>query len=207
MGRWWHQGMSSDLPFGLLANLHISGLDGIGRIWDLRTGRTAMVLEGHLKPIFATTFAPNSFVPFTNLLNSPADSLRRHQIATGSGDDTVRIWDMRTLKALHVIPAHKSNVADIRYFRGPYPSPASDNVEARYQSGLYFATAGYDGLVRVWSADDWQLVKSVATDAGKVMSVDVSSDGKFIAAASWNRSFQLFAPEGADTEVTMTDAT
>ncbi|KAH7105758.1 WD40 repeat-like protein [Auriculariales sp. MPI-PUGE-AT-0066] len=157
------------------------GLDGVGRIWDLRTGRTAMVLDGHLKPIFATSFAPNCY-----------------QIATGSGDDTVRIWDMRTLKALHIIPAHKSNVADVRYFRGSFPAPDSENIEARYRAGLYFATAGYDGLLRVWSADDWQLVKSLATDAGKVMSCDVSSDAKFIAAGSWNRSFQLFAPEGAD---------
>lgn len=104
---------------------------------------------------------------------------------------------MRTLKALHIIPAHKSNVVDVRYFRGPFPAADPNDRDARYRVGLYFATAGYDGLVRVWSADDWQLVRSVATDAGKVMSVDVSSDPKFIAAGSWNRSFQLFTPEGA----------
>jgi U4/U6 small nuclear ribonucleoprotein PRP4 len=33
------------------------------------------------------------------------------------------------------------------------------------------------------------------TDAGKVMSVDISSDAKYIASGSYNRSYQLFAPE------------
>jgi U4/U6 small nuclear ribonucleoprotein PRP4 len=36
-----------------------SGFDAIGRVWDLRTGRTAMVLDGHVKEILAMDFAPN----------------------------------------------------------------------------------------------------------------------------------------------------
>lgn len=39
-----------------------SGLDGIGRVWDLRTGRTAMVLDGHAQAIFGLDFSPNGFV-------------------------------------------------------------------------------------------------------------------------------------------------
>jgi len=77
----------------------------------------------------------------------------------------------------------------------------SHQVEAaeRYRSGLYLASAGYDGFVKIWSADDWQLLRSLPTDAGKVMSVDLSSDGKYIASGSYNRSYQLFAPN--DLEV------
>jgi len=36
-----------------------SGLDAIGRVWDLRTGRTAMVLDGHVQAIYAISFSPN----------------------------------------------------------------------------------------------------------------------------------------------------
>ena len=36
-----------------------SGWDAIGRVWDLRTGRTAMVLDGHVREILALDFAPN----------------------------------------------------------------------------------------------------------------------------------------------------
>ena len=36
-----------------------AGLDAIGRIWDLRTGRTAMVLDGHVEGILSLAFAPN----------------------------------------------------------------------------------------------------------------------------------------------------
>ncbi|KAH0582718.1 U4/U6 small nuclear ribonucleoprotein Prp4 [Termitomyces sp. J132] len=184
------------------------GLDAIGRVWDLRTGRTAMVLDGHVQSIFSIGFSPNGY-----------------QIATGAGDDTIRIWDMRSLKSLYTIPAHLSNVSDVRFFYAndlffkfvtpPPPNdidmdgadadksndtPPRDTAatlleEWKYRSGLFFASAGYDGLVKLWSADDWQLLRTLSTDAGKVMSVDISSDGSLIASGTYNRNFQLFAPE------------
>ena len=162
----------------------------------------------------------------SNLETDPHD---RYQIATGSGDDTIRIWDMRSLKALYTIPAHLSNVADVRFFRAqeafPYvqaqpppdvemngadekgaDKPSADGKpqvngasyteeEWKFRSGLYLASAGYDGFVKLWSADDWQLLRTLPTDGGKVMSVDLSSDAKLLASGTYNRNFQLFAPE------------
>jgi WD40 repeat protein len=43
----------------LTTELESSGLDAFGRIWDLRTGKTAMVLDGHVQPIYAIDFSPN----------------------------------------------------------------------------------------------------------------------------------------------------
>jgi U4/U6 small nuclear ribonucleoprotein PRP4 len=72
---------------------------------------------------------------------------------------------------------------------------AEESEDDRFTAGLYLISAGYDGLVKIWSADDWQLIRALATDAGKVMSVDIAAGGKYIASGSWNRSYQLFAPE------------
>lgn len=159
------------------------GLDAIGRVWDLRTGKTAMVLDGHVRDILAVDFAPNG-----------------HQVATGSNDDTVRIWDMRSLKSIYTIAAHGSTVSDLTFFRSadnqfPYtlssaskasgsdPDKSSDAPDAGVAGttaplnidGIFMATSGYDGLVKLWSADDWQLIKAVGNpNGGKIMSVDVA---------------------------------
>ena len=153
---------------------------------------------------------------------------------------------MRALNALYTIPAHLSNVSDVRFFRSdgtvpahivkrqasgvtqingvpeeepeepeepsgdgdeskdgsapPLPLTAEQKQEAlaqewRYRPGLYFASAGYDGLVKVWSADDWQLLLTLQTDGSKAMSVDLSADSKLLVSGTYNRNFQLFASE------------
>lgn len=68
-----------------------------GRVWDLRTGRSIMLLEGHVKAILALDFAPNGY-----------------QCASGSEDHSVRIWDLRKHGALYTIPAHQSLVSQVR---------------------------------------------------------------------------------------------
>ncbi|KAH6915982.1 U4/U6 snRNP-specific spliceosomal protein [Coprinopsis sp. MPI-PUGE-AT-0042] len=208
----WQEGHSREVYAVEFQNdgalIATGGLDAIGRVWDLRTGRTAMVLNGHAQAILSMSFSPNAY-----------------QIATGSSDDTIRIWDMRAIRDLYTIPAHTSNVSDVRFFHAndlyfktssqpssadvdmqddsaPDERPAPSENEAKwteeewkYRSGLYFASSGYDGLVKIWSADDWQLLRTLSTDAGKVMSVDITSDGNMIASGTYNRNFQLYAPE------------
>ena len=53
-----------------------------------------MVLEGHVKGVLSTAFSPNG-----------------HHVATGSEDNTARVWDLRKRSCLYTLPAHQSTVA------------------------------------------------------------------------------------------------
>lgn len=149
-----------------------------------------------------------------SLIRPILDGATRYQIATGSGDDTIRIWDIRSLTAPAAIPAHRSNVADVRFFHASeLPTVPTGDVEMedptaatgtqpeteqerKYRNGLYLASAGYDGFVKIWSADDWQPLRTLPADAGKVMSVDISPDSLYMASGTYNRNFQLYAQDG-----------
>ncbi|GAA5861833.1 hypothetical protein JCM3774_001318 [Rhodotorula dairenensis] len=66
-------------------------------------------------------------------------------------------------------------------------------------SGSFLVSSGFDGYVKIWSADDWQQVRALSNDkSGKVMSVDVSSDARFIASAQFDRNFRLFSHPDTD---------
>ncbi len=82
-------------PDGALAAS--GGLDAIGRVWDLRTGRSIMVLEGHVKALLALDFAPGG-----------------HLLASGSEDHTARVWDLRQRRCLCTLPGHRSLVSQVR---------------------------------------------------------------------------------------------
>ncbi|KAF9090078.1 hypothetical protein BGX23_006226 [Mortierella sp. AD031] len=164
------------------------GLDAVGRVWDLRTGRSALTMEGHVSDILGIDFSPNGY-----------------QIATGSADNAIRIWDLRTLRSIHSIPAHTNLVADIKFFTG---SPIANEPNAQMhvdgeqprpsKSGLYLGSCSFDGTVKIWSADDWKLQKSLVGHTGKVTGIDISNDGRYIGSSGFDRTFKLWAPEAAD---------
>lgn len=76
----------------------LSGQDAYGRIWDLRTGRCIMFMEGHLKSILSIDFNPNGY-----------------QVATGSEDHSIKVWDLRQSKCIYTIPAHNNLISKVKF--------------------------------------------------------------------------------------------
>lgn len=181
-----------------------SGLDALGRLWDVRSGRSAMVLDGHAREILSLSFAPNGY-----------------QVATSSGDDTVRIWDLRQLRCRNILPVGKSSVSEVCWFKSDSErkahfsrmrnvaeptgtiegeAPQEEDGEGKMDmNGTYLVTAGYDGLVKLWSADDFQLLRVLDSGSGlpgtadKVMSVDVDPEGETIVSGHYGKTFKVSA--------------
>lgn len=140
-----------------------SGLDAFGRVWDLRTGRCIMFMEGHLKSIIGIDFAPNGY-----------------HIGTASEDNTCKIWDLRKRAPLYTIPAHKNLVSDIKFDKSGqyYLATASYDCTAKIWTNKtwqplktlsghdgkvmcidispdsqYIATTSYDRTFKIWAPE------------------------------------------------------
>ena len=158
------------------------GRDAVGRIWDLRSGRTIMVLEGHGGDVLCAGWSPTS----------------GYETLTGSTDGTLRVWDLRKVRIRTTLPSHTNGVADFRYYDPPNPTPVVDPTTGKpqpQQQGSWLATAGFDGKVKLWSADDFILQTELTGHQGKVMCCDVSPRGRFVASGGWDRSVRLFGSE------------
>nr|CAD7429417.1 unnamed protein product [Timema monikensis] len=176
------------------------GLDAFGRVWDLRTGRCIMFMEGHLKSIYGIDFSPDGY-----------------HIATGSEDNTCKIWDLRRRTCVYTIPAHMNLVSEVKYQRAggqfivtsSYDNSAKENF--RESANTYITpdlqSTNEDttdalvhvptdaGVDTVWSNKTWQPLRTLSGHDGKVMCVDIAPDSQFIATASYDRTFKLWAPE------------
>ena len=157
------------------------GRDAVGRIWDLRTGRTIMVLEGHGGDVLCSKWSPVS----------------GYECLTGSGDGTLRVWDLRKVKIRTTVPAHINGVADVTYYNPPRETSPTDfgGKPQPQERGSWLVSAGFDGKVRVWSADDFILQTELAGHQGKVICCDISPRGRSIASGGWDRSVRLFGSE------------
>ncbi|CAK7202734.1 hypothetical protein SEUCBS139899_005461 [Sporothrix eucalyptigena] len=164
-----------------------AGLDSIGRIWDLRSGRTAMILDGpldgHIKPIYGLDWAADG-----------------HRLLTASADGWIKCWDIRKVQRTGGIGAHTSTVSDVRWFKGlddgllgTQPCVDSESgVQQPKVSGTFFVSSGFDQKIQVYSADDWALVQTLNGHTGPVSSVDVSRDGMWIVSGGHDKTVKLW---------------
>jgi U4/U6 small nuclear ribonucleoprotein PRP4 len=175
--------------FNPISFITSSGMDCYGRIWDLRTGRSIMLLHSHVQQVVAVDFSPCGY-----------------EVATASGDNSVKFHDIRNLKnCIYTLPAHNNLVSDVRFrHHHVWPkAPKHDSSSPRdaYATKLktyyadYMITAGFDGVARIWGCGDWKPLRSLAGHSNKIMCLDYTQDGNFIATASYDRTFKLWANE------------
>lgn len=85
-----------------------------------------MTLEGHVKDILSMDWSPNG-----------------HLLASGSNDNTCRIWDIRKRDCTYTLPAHTSLVSQvclchslIHAWYGPAEQSQGDLIGALSEDGL-----------------------------------------------------------------------
>lgn len=86
-------------------------------------------------------------------------------IVSGSFDETVRIWDVKSGKCLKVLPAHSDPVTCVDFNR----------------DGSLIVTSSYDGLCRIWDSGTGHCIKTLIDDENPPVSfVKFSPNGNFI---------------------------
>ncbi|CAK9021731.1 NACHT domain- and WD repeat-containing protein 1, partial [Durusdinium trenchii] len=125
------------------------------KVWDVKSGKELKNLRG----VGSDNFAAGHH----NWTTSAAFSDDETQVASGSYDSTVRIWDVTSAKTLHVLSGHEHRVNAVDFHAGLVASGSADKT------------------VRVWDASTGELVRSFDEHKASVKSVALSSDAKLVA--------------------------
>jgi len=124
------------------------------------------VLPGHEWPVTSVSYSPDGA-----------------RIASGSRDNTVRVWDARSGAELAVLRGHEEMVASVSY------SP----------DGARIASGSDDNTVRVWDARSGAELAVLRGHENHVTSVSHSPDGSQIASGSWDNTVRVWdARSGAE---------
>ena len=102
-------------------------------------------------------------------------------LATGSDDNTLKIWDLRRQSCINSIPAHNKLISDVKF------SP---------HNSKFLLTSSYDHTCKIWSTKDWSLAKILVAHESKVTSVSISDDLEHLATTSLDRKWLLWTKKG-----------
>ncbi len=120
-----------------------------------------VTLQGHVGPVMGADFSPDGT-----------------RIASAGDDATVRIWDVATGHAIHVLKGHTGGLLSVKF------SP----------DGRLIASAGRDATVRLWDALTGREAHTLTGHTIGVASIAFSPDGRLIASAGWDKTVRLWDP-------------
>ena len=177
------------LAVGGWTNKQCAGRCGEIRLHDFATGKLVGLFKGHTNVVFGLAFSPNG-----------------SRLVSGSGDTTAIIWDVASLRPLHVLRGHNAEVYAVgftpdgqRVVTGSFDQTAklwsvADGREIAPMTGHRdkifalavspadgtIATAGYDRTVRLWDGRTGQFLRIVANQQTIVGTVSFSPDGRWL---------------------------
>lgn len=113
------------------------------KIWVCDEGETIGVLRGHRRGVWSVKFAPQG-TPIIHGENGPAAG--KGLILTGSGDKTLKLWSLNDYSCIRTFEGHTNSVLKVAWLNIPRPEPGQSTKHVQV------ASAGGDGLVKVWDA-------------------------------------------------------
>ncbi|KAM5471311.1 U3 small nucleolar RNA-associated protein 13 [Microsporum audouinii] len=123
--------------------------DRTAKIWSVEDGSVTGVLRGHKRGIWSIRFAPKD----TPVSTTTPGAASRGIIATGSGDKTIKLWSLSDYSCLLTFEGHSNSVLKVLWLPPPRISQSDEDISSRgaAQTSPLVASAGADGLVKIWS--------------------------------------------------------
>ncbi|EFX01493.1 small nucleolar ribonucleoprotein complex [Grosmannia clavigera kw1407] len=132
-----------------------SSQDRTAKIWSVREGEVQGILRGHRRGVWSVRFAPAHTPPVTGedgtAVGGAGSSLRSRLVLTGSADKTVKIWSLADYSCIRTFEGHTNSILKVVWL-GASRDSEPEQEDGTPNGPVLFASAGSDGLVKVWDA-------------------------------------------------------
>jgi WD40 repeat protein len=136
-------------------------LVNVSQFGDYATDSSKLILtlKGHTEDVWCVKWSPDG-----------------SKIASGSCDNTIKIWDGISGDLLKTITGHNNCVRSIDW------SPDGSKV----------ASASYDKTIKIWDTQSWNLIMTITGHSNEVKGVNWSPNGSKIASCSSDKTIKIW---------------
>lgn len=113
----------------------------------------------------------------SNYVYSLAFSPKGNMLVSGSYDEAVFLWDVRSARVMRQLPAHSDPVSGVDFIR----------------DGTMVCSCASDGLIRIWDSGTGQCLKTLVDEDRKaVTAVRFTPNGRFVVAWTLDSCIRLW---------------
>jgi COMPASS component SWD3 len=124
------------------------------------SGKLWKTLKGHHNAVYCVSYSPRGTI-----------------IASGSYDEAVRLWDVRSGRCLKTLPAHSDPVSGVGFNR----------------DGTIVVSCSHDGLIRIWDVSTGQCLRTMVEEGNvPVASVRFAPNGRYLLAGTLDSCVRLW---------------
>jgi WD40 repeat protein len=128
-----------------------------------------IILEGHTAEVLSVEFSPDGST-----------------IASGSVDDTLRLWSVSKASLIRTMQGHPFPIGEIKF------TP----------NGATLITGSSDGVIRIWLVSSGILQRSLKGHMGRITGLDISRDGTWLASSAEDFTVRIWRlSNGIPTQV------
>jgi WD40 repeat protein len=135
------------------------------------TGQLENTLTGHSNWVLSVGFSPDG-----------------QTLASGSRDNTIKLWDVNTGKELQTLTGHSNLVLSVGF------SP----------DGQTLASGGVDQTIKLWDVQTGKELRTLTGHSHYVNSVGFSPDGQTLASGSYDKTIKLWDVQTGKVRHTLT---
>ena len=148
-----------------------------GQVWEIAKKRLRHVFEGHEQEIYSLDFSNDG-----------------RYIVSGSGDETMRVWDLSDASC-RMITIETPTIPQTTAGGGgsnPQNQDAGVTSVSISPDGSMVAAGSLDSVIRIWEVASGILLDSLRGHRDSVYSVAFTPDGKGIISGSLDKSLKLW---------------
>ncbi|PQE17821.1 hypothetical protein CJF32_00010983 [Rutstroemia sp. NJR-2017a WRK4] len=164
------------------------------KIWSVDEGEVQGVLRGHRRGVWSVKFAPKDT---PNIVGENGPAAGKGLVLTGSGDKTVKIWSLSDYSCLRTFEGHSNSVLKVAWLKLPNP-------EDRNRKHTQIATAGGDGLVKVWDTTTGETECTLDNHEDRVWALTVHPQTNMIVSGSGDSTVTFWKDTSAETQAAST---
>ncbi|GKT84615.1 LOW QUALITY PROTEIN: U3 small nucleolar RNA-associated protein [Colletotrichum tofieldiae] len=171
-----------------------SSQDKMVKIWSVAEGEVQGILRGHRRGVWSVKFAPPAA-----RRSKVTRVAGKGVVLTGSADKTVKIWSLNDYTCIRTFEGHSNSVLKVVWLNMPKP-------EGKGKKQVQFASAGSDGLVKVWDANSGETETTLDNHEDRIWALAVNSADNTIVSGDGDSIVTFWKDTTSESQAAATEA-